>query len=159
MIVKDQNGLLLDHYTDNESITIDVLGSQNIYIDYITSGLTNKTAYIWTLSLNSPADTSIHFPSEITIMDLNPIPKAITITGETFTIIMPSGNIQIKYFQGLTGTRENALALIHKAEADINEAKTHGIIVDDAENLLELAKIEYNSQRYIQAEEYSVQAK
>ena len=158
-LVKDQDGTLLDYKFYNGFTTVDVLGSQLIDISYSTSDLTNKTGPIWSLNLDALIVINILLPDGATIISLNPTPLAISIVGKTVSLTMPAGEVEITYILGVVGTKEHARALINDAEATIEEIKTEGIKVEEAETLLGQAADAYNEAQYVQAEQYASQAK
>lgn len=159
MLVTDDEGFQLDYEVCNNSLKIDVLGSEMVEVSYTTTSLTNKTAATWSFSLMLPIEASIRLPPEATIMGMTPTPTSITMAGDRITLTMPRGEITLIYLVGVTGTREHAITLINDADDYIEKVKNLGIITDEAEEILQLAEDEYTEGNYVEAEEYAKSAK
>lgn len=152
LVVKDQEGLPLNHSQITGGITLESLGSTSASITYVTPDLTNKSGRLWLFSVQTPISMTIHLPEGSTIMGFSHVPLALTMIDDGPLLVMPSGSIEVYYTLGIVGTREHALALIKGAEAKIEEAKAMGIRVDEAEGLLEEAYKALEDGRYTQAE-------
>jgi len=159
LVVKDQEGILLESVSSDGYIQVDVLGSQSINIQYTTIDITSKDRRIWGLKASLPIETNIRLPESATIISLEPIPLGISVIGESTTLTMPSGNITIDYVIGIVGTKEHSLAVINDAEEIIFTLTSNGVIVTDAEALIELATNAHEAENYVQAEEYATQVK
>jgi hypothetical protein len=159
IIIEDPNGIPLDYSLIENGVNVYSLGANSATITYFTSDLTNKSARVWDLSVNSPIDCSIVLPKEATIISLNQVPLTITIIDDKTLLIMPKGLLEISYLVGVAGTRENALFLITEAETKILELKGRNIIVTKAEAGLEEAKNAFNTGKYADAELYAENAK
>ena len=159
LIVTDQDGLLLDYRTRGDYITIDVLGSTSVEIYYSTSDLTNKLSSLWSLNLLAPVKVDVRLPARATIISLSPTPINIKIAEDVATLTIPAGAVEVSYILGVTGARDQALALKKEAEAAVVEAKAEGVRVDDAELLLQQANDAFEGGRYDQVELYANQAK
>ena len=159
LIVRDRDGLLLDHEIHGGVLIVAVLGSGYVDIAYTTSDLTNKTGPMWTQNLRAPISANIQLPEDAIIISLSPAPSSIIVIGNTVSLSMPAGEIEIAYTLGTAGTREHARALINAVEATIEEMRAEGIIVGDAENLLRLAEDAYDEAQYLQAEQHANRAK
>jgi uncharacterized membrane protein len=157
LLVKDQDGLLLDHKIYGDIIAVDVLGAQSVEIDYSTSDLTNKVGSMWSLGLVSPIEVNTWLPREATIISLSPVPMSIRTLEDRTSLTMPAGEITISYVIGVVGTKAHALALRKEAEAAVEGFKAEGFEVEDALTLLQLAKKAYDDGQYIQAEQYARQ--
>jgi len=123
LIIEDPNGIPLDYSLIENGVNVYSLGANSARIIYFTSDLTNKSARVWDLSINSPVNSSIVLPKEATIISLNQVPLTITIIDDKTLLIMPEGLLEISYLVGVAGTRENALFLITEAETKIQELK------------------------------------
>ncbi len=159
MIVEDPNGIPLDYSLIENGVNIYSLGASSATITYFTSDLTNKSARVWDLSINSPINCNVVLPKEATIISLNQVPLTITVIDDKTLLIMPEGLLEISYLVGIAGTRENALSLITEAETKILELKTLKIIVTEAETELEEARNAFNIGKYADAELYAEKAK
>ena len=159
LIIEDPNGIPLDYSLIENGVNVFSLGANSARIIYFTSDLTNKSARVWDLSLNSPVNSSIVLPEEATIISLNQVPLTITIIDGKTLLIMPEGLLEISYLIGVAGTRENALFLITEAETKVQELKGRKIIVTKAEAGLEEAKNAFSIGKYADAELYAEKAK
>lgn len=159
LIIEDPNGIPLDYSLTENGVNIFSLGASSARMTYFTSDLTNKSARVWDLSLNSPINCSIVLPEAATIISLNQVPLTITIIDGKTLLIMPEGLLEIFYLVGVAGTRENALFLITEAETKIQELKGQKIVVAKAEASLEEAKNAFSIGRYADAELYAEKAK
>jgi len=159
LIIEDPNGIPLDYSFIENGVNVYSLGANSARITYFTSDLTNKSARVWDLSLNSPINCSIVLPEEATIISLNQVPLTITIIDGKTLLIMPEGLLEISYLIGVAGTRENALFLITEAETKVQELKGRKIIVAKAEAGLEEAKNAFSIGKYADAELYAEKAK
>jgi uncharacterized membrane protein len=158
MIIEDPNGIPLDYSLIENGVNVYSLGASSATLTYFTSDLTNKSARVWDLSINSPINCSIVLPKEATIISLNQVPLTITIIDDKTLLIMPEGLLVISYLVGVAGTRENALFLITEAETKILELKNRNIIVTKAEATLEEATDAFNTGEYADAELYAENA-
>lgn len=159
LIIEDPNGIPLDYSLTENGVNMFSLGASSARITYFTSDLTNKSARVWDLSLNSPINCSIVLPEEATIISLNQVPLTITIVDGRTMLVMPEGLLEIFYLVGVAGTRENALFLITEAETKIQELKSQKLIVAKAEAGLEEAKDAFSIGKYADAELYAEKAK
>jgi uncharacterized membrane protein len=158
-LVEDQDGLLLDYSPSEGGLSIDTLGSISVLISYFTQDLTSKTGQIWTFTVTAPVDTSIVLPKGSTIVSLSSVPLSMSNLGENLLLTMPGGETEISYTIGVTGTRERAVAVINDAEATIESIKTEGVIVDEAEALLQQAQGALDAELYAEAEQLAEDAK
>ena len=159
MIIEDPNGIPLDYSLIENGVNVYSLGASSAKITYFTSDLTNKSARVWDLSINSPINCNIVLPVEATIISLNQVPLTITIIDDKTLLVMPEGLSEISYLVGVAGTRENALFLITEAETKILELKDRNIIITKAEAGLEEAKNAFSTGKYSDAEIYAENAK
>jgi uncharacterized membrane protein len=159
IIIRDQDGSLLDFAIIDGHITIDVLGSISVDVEYSTPDLTNKTKSLWTLCLSAPLKTNIQLPEGATIMGLNPTPLTISFIDNRALLTMPPNQIEVSYLLGTIGTREHALVLINEAEATIENLKAKEIHVNEAESILQQARALYDKAQYSRAEQLATQAK
>jgi uncharacterized membrane protein len=158
-LVEDQDGLLLGYSPTEGGLSIDTLGSISVLVSYFTQDLTDKTSQIWTFSVAAPVDVSIILPEGSTIVSLSSVPLSMSNLGENLLLTMPGGEVEISYTIGVTGTPGRAGAVIDDAEGIINSIKAEGIIVDEAEDLLQQAKEALSSELYAEAEQLAENAK
>ncbi|WP_455278329.1 helix-turn-helix transcriptional regulator [[Eubacterium] cellulosolvens] len=159
LIIEDSNGIPLDYSLIENGVNVVSLGASSARITYFTSDITNKSARVWDLSLNSPINCSVVLPAAATIISLNQVPLTITVIDSKTLLIMPEGFLEISYLLGVAGTRENALFLITEAETKIQELKDQKIIATKAEDDLEEARNAFSIGQYADAELYAENAK
>ncbi len=92
-------------------------------------------------------------------MSLSSVPLLMSNLGENLLLTMPGGEVMVSYTIGVTGTRERAVAVINDAEGTIDSIKAEGILVDEAEDLLQQAKESLASELYAEAEQLAEDAK
>ncbi len=159
ILVEDQDGLLLDYSPSEGGLSIDTLGSISVLVSYFTQDLTSKSGQIWAFAVNSPVDASIILPKGSTIVSLSSVPLSMSNLGENLLLTMPGGEVAVSYTIGVTGTRERAMAVINNAEETIDGIKAEGILVDEAEDLLQQAKEALASELYAEAEQLAKDSK
>ena len=159
VLVEDQDGLLLDSSPSEEGLSIDTLGSISVLVSYFTQDLTSKSGQIWAFAVNAPVDASIILPKGSTIVSLSSVPLSMSNLGENLLLTMPGGEVMVSYTIGVTGTRERAVAVINDAEGTIDGIKAEGILVEEAEDLLQQAKEALASELYAEAEQLAEDAK
>jgi uncharacterized membrane protein len=158
-LVEDQDGLLLGYSPSEGGLSIDTLGSISVLVSYFTQDLTSKSGQIWTFTITAPVDASIVLPKDSTIVSLSSVPLSMSNLGENLLLTMPEGEIEVSYAIGVTGTRERAVAVINDAEGTINNLKAEGILVEDAEDLLQQANDALDAELYAEAEQLAEDAK
>ncbi|MBC8225123.1 hypothetical protein H8E65_11070, partial [Candidatus Bathyarchaeota archaeon] len=158
VLVEDQDGLLLDSSPSEGGLSIDILGSISVLVSYFTQDLTSKSGQIWAFAVNAPVDVSIILPKGSTIVSLSSVPLSMSNLGENLLLTMPGGEVEVSYTIGVTGTRDRAVAVINDAEGTIDGIKAEGILVDEAEDLLQQAKEALASGLYAEAEQQAEDA-
>ncbi len=159
ILVEDQDGLILDYSPSEGGLSIDTLGSISVLVSYFTQDLTSKSGQIWTFAVAAPVDVSIILPQGSTIVSLSSVPLSMSNLGENLLLTMPGGEVEVSYTIGVTGTRERAVAVINDAEWTIDGIKAEGILVDEAEDLLQQAKEALASELYAEAEQLAEDSK
>jgi uncharacterized membrane protein len=159
ILVEDQDGLLLDYSPSEGGLSIDTLGSISVLVSYFTQDLTSKSGQIWTFAVAAPVDASIILPEGSTIVSLSAVPLSMSNLGENLILTMPGGEVEVSYTIGVTGTRDRAVAVIHDAEGTVDGIKAEGILVDEAEDLLQQAKEALASELYAEAEQLAEDSK
>lgn len=159
LIVEDQDGLLLEYSSIEGGLTVDTLGSTMVFISYVTPDLTGKTGQTWMFSFSATVNSSILMPEDATIKELNVIPLVMGSLDGRPLLILPAGDVEVTYTFAIVGMREHALILIKDAESTINAVKTRGIVVTEAEDLLQKANEAFNSELYVEAEQFAEKAK
>ncbi len=159
LFVEDQDGLPLDYSPSNDGLTVDTLGSASVLISYVTADLTGKAGTTWTFKASTLINATILLPDGSTIVSLNMVPMAMGSIDGGLLITMPPGELEIAYTIGIVGTKEHAIVVIRDAEAKIGDIKAEGIIVEEAESLLQQAYEALDSELYAEAEQFADQAR
>jgi len=159
ILILDQDGVPMDYKELGRGITVDSLGSTKLEITYLTPDLTSKEGEYWSFNVSSPISARITLPEVATIEDLNRLPLAIgTLEGHPY-VSMPSGDVLVEYTLSLPDSEEEAEKKIEEARGIIEEAKSQGIILDDAEELLQQANETYEQRLFREAEQLAENAK
>ncbi len=159
LLATDQDGLPLEATLTPTGITVDTLGATNLRVTYLTPDMTWKTGAIWGFNATTPITTRIDLPQGATIVDLSDIPLALGNQDGRPYVTMPAGGIHVAYTIEITDPREEALILINDAEFCINNAKNEGIMLSEAENLLQQARSAFDQEKYPEAGQLAQQAK
>ena len=142
-------------------VVINSSGITNARLSYETPDLVNKQGRTWTFSFNSTTGFSLKLPTNSTIIDLGKqFPASVTQIGEQGLLTFHPGHIQISYVIGYLGTESQSNASIESAVIAVKEAKNRypGIILADAQTLLQQALISKASKKYSDAEKFSTVA-
>jgi uncharacterized membrane protein len=159
VLVVDQDGLPLDYTVSDSLMEVDSLGSVSVTMAYSTSDLTSKTGSLWIFNASTSTTSSISLPAGSTITSLSSVPLEVgTLNGNPY-VSMPAGRTEVYYVIGIVGTKEHALIALRDAEAAIIAAKSKGVIVSEAETLLEQAQASFSSGKYAETEQLANDAK
>lgn len=159
LLVESQQGTPLYYQFVSEStILVDSLGANVVRIIYYTPDLTSKVGRLWTLHIQSPVSTAITMPKEAIILSVNQIPISIGAVGGGTVLVMPSGLTEVSYTLEVAGTREHALVVINEVSSKIDEAKSSGLVVRQAEAKLSSARDLFERGLYIEAEQKAREA-
>ena len=159
LIVKDNEGVLLGCRIFEGYVTVDILGSDSVHLDYSTPDLTSKIGSLWTLSFAAPINSNLQLPRGATIISLSPAPISIRTVEERASLTMPSGRVTVSYMLGVVGTKDHALALRKEAETALGEFQAEGFSIDPALAILQQAKDAYDEGQYVQSEELAREVK
>ncbi len=152
LIIVNQYDFPLESSVIDSSVKIDSIGATKIFITYSTSSLTTKTGLIWTFNVTTPIPSKILLPKQSTIFELWEIPRSIVYEDERPMLTQDSGQISISYIIGVPNTMDQAIKTIAEAEEYIEIAVSQGIILDEAQNLLDEAKETFLQKQYHEAD-------
>jgi uncharacterized membrane protein len=161
--VMDYKGKSIEYQFGQQpgEVVINSSGITNARLSYETPDLVNKQGRTWTFSFNSTTGFSLKLPTNSTIIDLGKqFPASVTQIGEQGLLTFHPGHIQISYVIGYLGTEAQSNASIESAVIAVKDAKNRypGIILADAQNLLQQALISKASKKYSDAEKFSTVA-
>lgn len=155
ILASDPDGIILSWEENADGIEVDGLGVDRIIISYTTPSITNKTGSKWTVIVESRVNAIITLPEDAVLVGLSPVPLAITTMEVNTVITMPAGTSSVSYLLGTTGTREHALILLTQAGDRVSEVRLEGVILTQAEGVLEEARAAYDDGQYSQTEQLS----
>ncbi len=158
MIVTNGQDILLDYLVIDGAATIDTLGAEDVNILYVALDLIDKEGAIWTLNIETPIIFSVKFPQDATIIGMSSIPISITSADNQYILTMNSGHQSVSYSTGVVGTKEQSSISIKNAEIALDEAKSEGIPVQEAQAELKKAQEAFDQGRYVDAEQYASKA-
>jgi uncharacterized membrane protein len=120
LIAVDENQTVLYSETAGQDITIYSLGAKNVFLDYDTASLTNKSAEVWILDFESPYNLTVFMPEGSAILDLSDVPTFIVIQDDKIQLTLNSGFWEISY---VVPTVEPAEFVISNPEVSPAEVK------------------------------------
>lgn len=159
LVVQDENGTLLSSKVNENTTTVETLGSSTIKADYDTPDLISKNGKTWTFHVNSPIDYSILLPKNSVIVGMSVSPLNLQIVDDQSLISLPSGSSEINYIIGVLGTSQTATLAIQKAQDFINTITSTGVKTSMALAKLEEARSDFNQGKYSDAESLANAAK
>jgi len=159
LVVQDENGTLLLSKVNENTTTVETLGSPTIKVDYDTPDLISKNGKTWTFHVNSPIDYSILLPKNSVIVGMSVSPLNMQIVDDQSLISLPSGSSEINYIIGVLGTSQTATLAIQQAQDFINTITSTGVQTPLSFAKLEEAKSDFNQGKYSDAESLANAAK
>lgn len=162
LIVVDLDDELVDYDiggSPNE-IILNTPGVENVRISYTTPDLANRNAGIWTFSVNTTTSLIVRLPVDSVLVDAEPIPAIRFVNDQPLLTFNNPGGIQVTYSIGVLGTEDQANIAIQVATAAIREARTNypGIVLAEAQGLLDRATVAMGERRFSEAESLAGQA-
>ncbi|UCF44848.1 MAG: hypothetical protein JSW44_03530, partial [Candidatus Bathyarchaeota archaeon] len=97
LLVVDEENLPLDYSVATSEVIIYSLNATQIKVSYFTPDLTSKTGKYWTLSAEASTKARVILPENASIISLNIVPELIESSNGQFSLVMPSGTIEITY--------------------------------------------------------------
>lgn len=159
LIVQDENGTLLSSKENENTTTVETLGSSTVKVDYDTPDLISKNGKTWTFHVNSPIDYSILLPKNSVIVGMSVSPLNMQIVDDQSLISLPSGSSEINYIIGVLGTSQTATLAIQQAQDFINTITSAGVQTPMALAKLEEAKSDFSQGKYSDAESLANEVK
>lgn len=159
LVIRDDEGLFLDSSPTHSGISVDTLGSTDINLTYRTSSLTAKSELIWTFNVSTSILATIRLPLGAIIFDISDIPTDLRTVEGRQHVTMNAGEISIFYIINLPDIMEEAVAGLRDAERYISQVGAQGIIVVEAEALLEQAQDAFESDQYLESKQLAAFAR
>lgn len=144
--------------TPNE-IVLNRPNASNLRISYTTSDFLSKDRREWIFSLNSTVNLSVKLPPDSILTDPGENPS-IVLVGDQQLLTYRPGSIRFVYVIGTLGTEEQANIVIKAAETTIIQVNSNypGIVLTDANDLLQRAIDARNESKFTEAERLADQA-
>jgi uncharacterized membrane protein len=159
ILVTTETGEIVNYAYSQGYIATEHTTSGKLILTYTTNEITSKDGKRWRLAASLPTNSVIKLPDASTIVKLDPLPLGISNVDITTTLLMPSGNITIEYYIGITGTKEHALALLDDLDATIQNLRQVGYNTSSIDSKYVEAQQAYESKQYVEAETLAMKAK
>lgn len=159
LVIRDDEGLPLDSSYTETGVRVDTLGATGINMTYRTPSLTAKTELIWSFNASTSIPATIRLPLGALIFDISDIPIGLkTIDGRQHVTMNP-GNLSIYYIINLPNIRDEAETEIIEVGEYLSQVKSQGVVIVDAEALLEQAQAAFINEEYLEARQLAGQAR
>jgi len=161
LIVRDLDDRLVDYDIDSPNeIVLNTPGVENVRISYTTPDLANRTAGIWTFSVDATTGPIVRLPIDSVLVNVEPIPAIRFVKDQPLLTFSNPGNIRITYSIGVLGTEDQANIAIQVATATIREVRAShsGIMLTAAQQLLDNAIAAMEERKFSEAENLAGQA-
>ncbi|MCW4049767.1 MAG: hypothetical protein NWE89_08530 [Candidatus Bathyarchaeota archaeon] len=151
MIIRNEEGIPLGSTTSGNNITVDSIGSSELFFSYMTNSLTDKENEVWCINVTSPVETKIILPNGAAFFDLSDFPLDLgTVDGKQY-IDFEAGEITVYYLIGLPIIKEEAVTSISKADDYILRKESEGYILTGAKDLLAQAHVLFETEQFLDA--------
>ncbi len=157
-VAQDENGILLSYDIDKTKATIQTFGAASVSIDYDTYDLVSKKGKIWTFAIDTSVDYTLNMPEETVIVGMTNFPDLVETVDNRQRLSLPMGENEIDYFFGVSGPAQSALKAIDDAKSLISQANNNRVKTPLAQEKLDLAISEYDSRKYVDAEQLAFDA-
>lgn len=117
ILVLDQDKKPVDYQLDGACLVVFTFGASSLTLEYDTNALTNKTADVWTLIVNSSYDLEVRLPQNSTIIYLNGVPRIIDTSGDDLTLTLDPAAWEVSYVLPLQ--QENQTIVVIESEGII----------------------------------------
>jgi uncharacterized membrane protein len=157
LLIINEDGLPLEYEDFSDHLSVFSFGSKFINVSYITAELTSKTNVIWSLNISTPISTKIVLPKDATIINLTTLPLEIKTDNGKNILIMPAGQVGVQYLLNILDSESITEEALQNAEETIQSAKNDGVVVNIAETLLSEARVLFQQENFLEAEEKATQ--
>ncbi|UCD44319.1 MAG: hypothetical protein JSV27_09330 [Candidatus Bathyarchaeota archaeon] len=158
VVIRNLEGLAIGSAETAMGLKVDTLGSLGVNITYYTSDLTTKIGLIWSFNVTAPIETWVTLPEGATVFGISDIPRDIATEDRRKSILLSPGDLSISYVVGLPSLRSDAREALDATEAYIADAKESGLILVEAEQLLEQGTQLFEDGEYDEAKRTAGQA-
>ncbi len=149
MVIRDESGYPLGSTASGPNVTVDSIGAERLFFNYLTESLTSQDGPTWSINVTSPVETRIVLPEGAALFDMSDVPLAIGVYGESQYMDFSSGDIWVYYIVGMRQLEVETRDLINKTGSYIAEKEAEGYILTEARTTLERAQSSFNRREYL----------
>ncbi|RLE81418.1 MAG: hypothetical protein DRJ51_03885 [Thermoprotei archaeon] len=95
LVVVNEEKLPLTYEVSQNTLTVDVAGSREVVVVYLTDLLIKNE--VWILEINVPVKATIILPHNSSVVDFNTLPLDLKETLEGLVVVMPQGSIRLTF--------------------------------------------------------------
>jgi hypothetical protein len=151
LIIRDENGYPLWSTASGPDVTVDSIGAQRLYINYLTESLTRQEGPIWSVNVTSPVETRVVLPEGAGLFDMSEVPLEIGVQGNSQYMDFSPDKIWVYYIIGMRQIEVEAMDIINKTGAYILEKEEKGYVLSESTALLEEAQILFNRGEFLRS--------
>ena len=149
MVIRDEGGYPLGSTTSGPNVTVDSIGAQRLFFNYLTESLTGQDGPTRSVNVTSPVETRIVLPEGAALFDMSDIPLAIGVYGESQYMDFNPGDIWVYYIVGMRQLEMETRDQINKTGSYIAEKEAEGYILTEARTTLERAQLSFSRREYL----------
>jgi len=140
LVIRDENGYPLWSTASGHDVTVDSIGAQRLFINYLTESLTSSEGPIWSVNVTSPVETRVVLPEGAALFDMSDRPIEIGVQGNSQYLDFSPAEIWVYYVIGMRQLEVEAMDLINKTGAYVLGMEEEGYVMTEAMSLLEEAR-------------------
>ncbi|HEX9914041.1 MAG TPA: DUF4398 domain-containing protein [Candidatus Bathyarchaeia archaeon] len=149
MVIRDEEGYPLGSTTSGPNVTVDSIGAQRLFFNYLTGSLTSQEGPTWSVNVTSPVETRIVLPEGAALFDMSDIPMAIGVYGDSQYMDFSPGEIWVYYIVGMRQLEVETRDQLNKTGSYIAEKEDEGYILTEARTTLERAQSSFSRGEYL----------
>jgi uncharacterized membrane protein len=149
--IRNLDNLPLASTPTEAGFLVETLGSLWLNMTYYTSSLTTKVSLVWSINVTTPIEAWITLPDQAIIFDISDIPLDIVTVDGGKSILLAAGDLSVSYIVGISTIRDRAEEAMEDAESFILTYVGEGLVLTEAEALLEKAQQNYAVGDYSEA--------
>jgi hypothetical protein len=132
LVIRDESGYPLGSTTSGPDVTVDSIGAQRLFFNYLTESLTSQDGPMQSVNVTSPVETRIVLPEGAALFDMSDIPLAIGVYGDSQYMDFSPGEIWVYYIVGMRQLEVEARDQLNKTGSYIAEKEAEGYILTEA---------------------------
>jgi hypothetical protein len=149
MVIRDESGYPLGSTASGPNVTVDSIGAEMLFFNYLTESLTSQEGPTWSVNVTSPVDTRIVLPEGAALFDMSDIPLAIGVYGDSQYMDFSPGEIWVYYIVGMRQLEVETRDLLNKTGSYIAEKEAEDYILTEARTTLERAQASFSRGEYL----------